>query len=287
MVDSKEILVSVLKKIDTLPTLPTTFAKISEMIENPKTNANDISEVISKDQVLTARLLKLVNSSLYGFSGRITTVSNAVVILGFKALRNLVLSSSVFDLFQVSGTNQVISLNEFWRHSIACAVASKLIANEIDYGEPEELFVAGLLHDIGKLVEIQYFQASMANVVNKVNSEKMLIIDAEKKVLGFTHCEVGGLLGKKWKLPPPLIEVVMFHNDFLSAKKYHKLVAAVHLADVFVRAVGVGNPGDKYVPPVEEGAWKVLGMKLSQIEKIMEQIRPGVDEVMSFFMKAM
>ncbi|MBN1522681.1 MAG: HDOD domain-containing protein [Candidatus Aureabacteria bacterium] len=280
---TNDVLSSIVKKIDTLPTLPTTFAKINNMIQNPKTSANDISDVVSKDQVLTARLLKLVNSSLYGFPGRITTVSSAVVILGFNALKNLVLSSSVFDLFQVTGKSEVIDLNEFWKHSIACAVASRLIAVQIDYGEPEELFVAGLLHDIGKLVEIQYLQASFMNVIEKTRSSKILIGDAEKEILGFTHSDIGFLLGKKWKLPLSLNEAIACHNDFSQARKFPQLVSAVHLADILVRAKEIGDPGDIYVPVVDASAWDSLGLRLSQIETIMERIEEGVNDALKFF----
>ncbi|MCK5706743.1 MAG: HDOD domain-containing protein [Candidatus Aureabacteria bacterium] len=282
---TSEVLSTIIKKIDTLPTLPTTFAKINSLMKNSRTSANDISEVISKDQVLTARLLQLVNSTFYGFPGRITTVSGAVVILGFNALKNLVLSSSVFDIFQVSGSSGVLDLNEFWKHSIACAVTSRLIGKIIDYEDTEELFVAGLLHDIGKLVEIQHLQASFGGVIERTKEKRITIYEAEKEILGFTHCDIGGLLGKRWKLPASLGEAIEAHNDFKKAKKYPKIVATVHLADILVRAKEIGYPGDDYVPEIDGAAWEALGLGLSYIEPIMDKIEPGVKDAMDFFKK--
>jgi HD-like signal output (HDOD) protein len=282
---TQDVLSTIVRKIETLPTLPTTFAKINNLMQNPKTSANDVSDVVSRDQVITARLLKLVNSSFYGFPGRITTVSSAVVILGFNALKNLVLSSSVFDMFQLSGNEGFFNLQEFWKHSIACAVTSRLIGIQMEYGEPEEMFVAGLLHDIGKLVEIQYLQTSFNRVIERTKKEHILIYDAEKEIFGFTHSEIGSLLGKKWKLPSPLNEAIEAHNNFSRSNKFPQLSAAVHVADALVRAKGIGDPGDNYVPEIDRRAWEALGLSLGHIEPIMEKINSGVKDALNFFNK--
>ena len=141
----------IIDKIDDLPTLPRTVLKITELVNDPKSSAKDLARVITDDQVLTARLLKLVNSSFYGFPQRISTVTAAIVLLGFDAIRNLLLTSSVFDLFANRNRQKKQIQERFWDHSLGCAVGAKVIGNYLRHDNIEELFVSGLLHDIGAL----------------------------------------------------------------------------------------------------------------------------------------
>ena len=140
--------------IDDLPTLPRTVLKITELVNDPKSSAKDLAKVITDDQILTARLLKLVNSSFYGLPQRISTVTGAIVLIGFDAIRNLLLTTSVFDLFAGRNKKKQQKQEQFWDHSLGCAVGAKVIGNYLRYDNIEELFVAGLLHDIGKIVEM-------------------------------------------------------------------------------------------------------------------------------------
>ena len=185
----------VVGNIRDLPTLPRTVLKITSLVNNPTASAKDLSGVITDDQVLTARLLRLVNSSFYGFPQKIATVTNAIVLLGFDAIRNLLLTTSIFSLFSDKKTGNALLLDQYWDHSLGCAIGAKVIGTYMRYEKVEELFVAGLLHDIGKIVEIQFMTRQFEKIRSRVNTEKILIKDAENDVLGFNHSEIGKLSG--------------------------------------------------------------------------------------------
>jgi len=190
----------IIARIDDLPTLPRTVLKITELVNDPKSSAKDIARIITDDQVLTARLLKLVNSSFYGFPQRISTVNTAIVLLGFDAIRSLLLTTSVFDLFAGGNKKSRQEQEQFWDHSLGCAVGAKVIGNYLRHDKIEELFVAGLLHDIGKIVEMLYLPDEFASVVDAIKQHNILMLTAEEKILGYDHAEIGQLLANKWNL---------------------------------------------------------------------------------------
>jgi len=186
----------IIGKIEDLPTLPRTVLKITELVNDPKSSAKDLARVITDDQVLTARLLKLVNSSFYGFPQRISTVTGAIVLLGFDAIRSLLLTTSVFDIFTSKNRKNRHYQEQFWDHSLGCAVGAKVIGNYLRHDKIEELFVSGLLHDIGKIVEMMFLPNEFSAVVAVIEKENVLMITAEDNVLGYNHTEVGILLAE-------------------------------------------------------------------------------------------
>src|SRR5210317_1101707 len=181
----------IIEKIDDLPTLPRTVLQITALVNDPKSSAKDLARVITDDQVLTVRLLKLVNSSFYGFPQRISTVTGAIVLLGFDAIRNLLLTTSVFDLFGNKNSSGRLEHEKFWDHSIGCAVGAKVIGHHLRHDKVEELFVAGLLHDIGKIVEMMFLPRQFSEINAIVRSKNTLMVSAENEILGYTHADVG------------------------------------------------------------------------------------------------
>ena len=187
--------------------------RITEVINNPRSSAEDLSQIITDDQVLTARLLKLVNSSFYGFPQRISTVAGAIVLLGFDAIRNLLLTSSIFDLFPKKGKKFRLEPDDLWDHSLGCAVGSKIIGSYIRHEKVEELFVAGLLHDIGKIVQMLYLRKDFEKAFFYAEENDSLFFNAENNELGYNHAEVGQLLAERWNLPSKLVTSSL--NSFL------------------------------------------------------------------------
>ena len=272
----------IIERIDDLPTLPRTVLKITELVNDPKSSAKDLARVITDDQVLTARLLKLVNSSFYGFPQRISTVTGAIVLLGFDAIRNLLLTTSVFDLFANRNRKMKQDQERFWDHSLGCAVGAKVIGNYLRHDKIEELFVSGLLHDIGKIVEMMFLPDEFSRVAAAIKKENILMTTAENKVLGYNHAEIGKLLAEQWNLPVRLVQVIAHHHQPYNAGSFAMEAAIVHLADIFCRALNMGYGGDHKIPPLDTQAWELLKINSSAIDPIMGTMHREYRDISAF-----
>ena len=272
----------IIAKIDDLPTLPRTVLKITELVNDPKSSAEDIARVITDDQVLTARLLKLVNSSFYGLPQRISTVTGAIVLLGFDAIRNLLLTTSVFDMFATRNKSRLQEQERFWDHSLGCAVGAKVIGNFLRHDKIEELFVCGLLHDIGKIVEMRFLPTEFSKVASAVEKENILMIAAENKILGFNHADLGMLLAEKWNLPVRLVQVIAHHHSPEFAGTFAMEASIVHSADIFCRALRMGFGGDNKIPHLDRPSWDSLKIKTDAIEPIMETMLKEYSDISEF-----
>ena len=269
-------------RIDDLPTLPRTVLKITELVNDPKSSAKDLARVITDDQILTARLLKLVNSSFYALPQRISTVTGAIVLIGFDAIRNLLLTTSVFDIFAGKNKKKQQKQEKLWDHSLGCAVGAKVIGTYLRYDNIEELFVAGLLHDIGKIVEMTFQPDEFSKVVATVKRKNILMITAENCILGYSHAEIGMLLAEKWNLPSKLVQVIAHHHQPNLAGSFAMEAAIVHLADIFCRSLNMGFGGDNKMPPLDRGAWESLKIQTSAIESIMQKMQSDYSDIRSF-----
>lgn len=273
---------AIVGRVEDLPTLPRTVLRITEIINNPKSSARDLAGVINDDQVLTARLLRLVNSSFYGFPQRIATVSFAIVLLGFDAIRNLLLTTSIFDLFNGTGRELQVEREKLWDHSLGCAVAAKIIGEHLHFEKVEELFVCGLLHDLGKIVEMAYLQDDYARVRAQVKANDDSILRAEEETMGCNHAHIGHLLAERWNLPAPVPEVILHHHTPELAGEFKREAASVHLADIFCRALEIGSGGDQRIPALNPQAWAMLGLKTNDIEALLHQLETEYHDIGPF-----
>jgi len=273
---------AIIRRIDDLPTLPRTVFRITEMINNPRSSARDLAHVITDDQVLTARLLRLVNSSFYGFPQRITTITRAIVIIGFDAIRHLLLTTSVFDIFSGRRSDLQNARENLWDHSLGCAVAAKVIGKHIRHDKIEELFVCALLHDIGKIVSMVYAQQDYEAVTHLAAEKDILLIDAEATLLTYTHSDIGRLLAERWNLPKMVAEVIFHHHTPDQAGAYAREAAVVHLADIFCRALQLGSGGDNRMPALNSSAWELLGLSEADIETMLPEVETGFSDISPF-----
>ncbi|MFC1557695.1 HDOD domain-containing protein [candidate division KSB1 bacterium] len=241
-----------------LPALPTIIAKMIELIDDPRTSASSLSKLISTDQVLTAKILKLANSAFYGFPRRISTINLAIVILGFDTLKDLGLSVSIIDRFKNRKGDDSFDMSRFWEHSIACGVIGKLLARKLNYRITGEVFVAGILHDIGKLVLNQYFPKEFSAITERVNTKNESFRQAEIEVLGIGHALIGSWLGEKWNLPEQLVEAIGLHHMPAQAKLNPELTSIIHFSDFLCKWCNIGYSGDSVLPKLSEPALKYL-----------------------------
>jgi HD-like signal output (HDOD) protein len=259
------------QQLNSLPTLPSVIVRVNEQLNNPKTSALELARTILGDQALTARLLRLVNSPFYGFPRRISTVTEAVTILGFQPVRNLLLTSSVVDLLATEDTPE-FSPTALWEHSVGTAVTAGLLARYTRHEEQEEVFVAGLLHDVGKLVMFHCISKDYVKVIETGRTEDLTLRAAEQKLLGYAHDQVGRLLAERWKLPVRLSEAIGCHHRPDLAQMGKREAAIVHAADVIARALGFGSGGDDAVPPLDADGWGRIGLPPGTIDTLVPEI---------------
>ena len=264
------------KKIK-LPSLPSIFTQIVTLMGTPNSSATDFAEVIRMDPPLAAKILKLVNSSFYGLRHRVDTVSSAVSVVGTKALYALVLGMSVINTFKHI-PDEFVDLTSFWRHSIACGIIAKRLSGYLNFSETERFFVAGLLHDIGRLIVYNYlpFRAKEAFTLSFDNDEPLY--RSEERVLDHDHGRFGGLLLKFWKLPDILVDMVMFHHHPMKAR-HKKEVAVIHLADIITNGMRFGTSGERFVPDLNIDAWKLVEIPVAYFETLFEIIQSEVIEI--------
>lgn len=258
------------ESINTLPTVPSVLKRLSTVIEKPRITIVEISAFISNDPALTTKVLKMVNSAIYGFPGRIASVSHATMLLGLNVIKGLLLGVSVFELMQKT-------MSGLYEHSLACAIASRVIAQKKNLKEPEEVSVAGLLHDIGKVILTLEFAQEYESAMKEAQDKKIAIYDAEKNQFNATHADVGGWLAEKWRFPTNLIEVIQFHHRPTMAKNASLETAIVHMADLLVRARGFGFAGENFVPEVNPVAYELLQLSEQDLKDVLREMEDNME----------
>jgi putative nucleotidyltransferase with HDIG domain len=222
------------KTIIQLPALPSLAFEVVELVDNPKTSASQLAKLISADQALTGKVLKIANSPFYGFPKKISTIDFAIIVLGFDALKEIVISIALVSSLQRK-TDNYFNTKTFWDHSIATGVIARRLARDIGYRVTGEVFVAGLLHDMGISILNKYFNPEFRRIVDINRDMGLSFLEAEESVLGVTHAEIGSWLGERWNLPDQLVETIRHHHAPQHAAENPKLVSIVHCADVFAR----------------------------------------------------
>ena len=264
-------------EVKSLPTLPTVLEEMNRLLHNPDISPEQVADLLAKDQVLSSKLLKMVNSPIYNFPGKISSTQHALVLLGFNVVHGLLLSTSIFE-------NMPPGMNKLWDHSIAVSMAAAEIAYALKLKDPGEFAVAGLLHDIGKVViEDQLPQA--ANEIRKlVKNEDLTMRQAEERVLGFSHDKINGWLAYAWRLPPVLTEGITYHHCPQKALNYPLQAACVQLSDFLARIFQQGSGGDDLAPEVCPQTFKILGINQKKLIMILDKVGGKFSEVSGYFL---
>ncbi len=260
--------------------IPIIYFKLNEAINDPNTSIHKVSNVISEDASLSARLLKLVNSPFYGFPQKIGTISEAVFLVGSQQVRDVALATTMMSTFNgIPG--ELMNMEKFWIHSLACGVGAKVIAETIGEPEFERFFVAGVLHDIGRLVLFSKAPEESKTILQRSLIEKRPMVEIEYDEIGCSHAEIGRALFDAWKLPQYYQEVAAFHHAPYRAQQYPLETIIVHVADTVAHSLRYGTSGELFVPRMHKESWHKLNLSLNQLSKLIHVIEHEVNLVLA------
>ena len=265
--------------IKDLPTLPSILVQINTMVKNDLVTIHEVGTMIERDPSLTSKVLKLANSSYYGLSYRVNTVTRAIIVLGINTIRNLAVTASVFKIFN-RGAQFPLDIKGLWYHSLGCAIASKGLISSIKPALEEEAFVSGILHDIGKVVIAQNLPDFMERILKELkDSVTMTQSEVERNIIGYTHSEAGAMLAEKWHFPKELSEVIKYHHNpsYRNSNSQpidpNLLLYAVYAGNQIAKGMALGKSTDERVKTIEASAWTHLGISDVKLKEILFQIK--------------
>ena len=269
-----------IKAIANLPTLPHIASKLMKIVNSPSASADIVASLVSQDVSLSAKVLRLANSAFYGIPRSINTLKSAVVVLGFKIIHTMVLSLTVFDMFgKNSSKNALFDREAFWRHSLKCATIARLLAHTRQKNvslDPEEAFCAGLLHDVGKVVMEQYLHTDFHKALLYARTHRINGFEAEKLVLGYTHCDVALWLTTSWALPNEILQPLIYHHEPALAQGSSDSVTLCHIADILSHADDEFDESE-LLPKIE-----ALGITPQDLTEVIQKIPAEMEKASGF-----
>lgn len=244
--------------IEDLPTIPVVATQVLLLLDKPEVKVEDVADLMLTDQVMTARVMKMVNSPVFKPGHEIASLKLALVYLGLKHIREVALTTSLIDVFGADMDNSAI--NAFWEHSFGVGMVSKIIAEKIGYPDIEKAYISGIIHDLGVVFLSQYQREEFQAILDSIKDKPIKLVDAEKERLGTTHCEIGLCMAWKWNFPETYCEMISCHHTPSEATIDPVLCAIVNLSDLFCSVRGLNYGGREWVSfnLSEEEAWQIL-----------------------------
>jgi len=280
MINQKDIL----KKIDSLPTLPTAVVRLSKIVNDPNSSISDFERAITPDVALTANLLKICNSALYRRAREINSVKHAIAMLGIKHVFEVAMTAAFSKVIPPVLVGYNTNSKRFWQHNLAVAIIAEEFAKKQEIQEVEGVFTAGLLHDIGKLVISTFLDEHNMELMEMLPKGENTFVKMEDMLLGTNHTEVGELIADKWGLPETIIMGARWHHDPDSCddEKYQVLVDLIHLSNVLARSLGFGNDVGELSRAVKKTSIKRLGLNQQIIEEVASEAATKVQQMQGF-----
>jgi putative nucleotidyltransferase with HDIG domain len=272
------LLEEIVRRVNDLPVLPRVVARVLTLTGNPNSSIKELNDAICKDQALTVKVLRLSNSAYYSYHRRIATITDAIGILGFTAIRNLVLVTHTSTYFNKGLKGYRITKGDIFRHSVTCAMAARSIAKHARFPSPDSAFTAGLLHDVGKVILDVYVGAAYDEIARQMQEEQQVFSTVEDAILGFTHAAVGGRVAERWNLPTELVEAIACHHTPLEASENPQLAAIVHIADAVCLSMEIDTEGDGLYYPYEGQALVLAGLESTDLAVIKSELRELVSD---------
>ena len=270
--------------VDSVPSLSPTVTKIIQVANNPNASADELIQVIKLDPVLTGKVIKMINSVYYGMQQKVVSLGRAVILLGINTIKNLALSTAIVGNFKRKGRIGQFDMNAFWEHCLGCAVGSKLLAKSknIDKLLWEEYFIAGLLHDIGKLALAQFAPEEYAEVFEVLQREpEKGEVAVEELILGTNHARIGGLIAEKWKLPEVLVNSILEHHGPAVSEQGFCIKTAVYIANIHChrkKFADSSSNSQEYDPRI----LKAVGLTEEKLEDILTPLENDIQLARSF-----
>ncbi len=262
---------TILNSIDQLRPMPSNVTRLLRELENPSITAGQVSEFIGLDQALAALVMQMANSALLGYGRTCTTLGDAVVRLGFKRIKSIVMASAASDSMKRSLRGYRLGAGQLWEHSLAVAVAAEWVAQAVRYPQPEEAYVVGLLHDMGKLMLDQYVLSDYTKIVDYMHRYQLSLWQVEEKLIGIDHARVGGLMAEKWQFPEPLLYGIRHHHDPAAARKSQKLAAVINIANAFASKMNDKLP-DIHTKSIHPVSLEILNVSTDKLIPFQEKI---------------
>lgn len=261
---------------------PILYYQLREKLDDPNTNFDDLADIVKTDPAMSARLLKIVNSAFYGFDERVDTLTHAMNIIGTEQLTDLALAAIVTSKFQ-GIPRDLINMETFWMHSIACGIAARKIAKPMSGVEAERIYLGGMLHDIGSLILFKESPEEAKKILLRCKESGENLFKVEKEVLGYDHAEVGALLLTEWKMSERLVEVVKYHHNPANAGDYMEEACIVARADALVYEMNIGNSGEPGVPELDPIVAEMIPLSEDEINALKDEISVQVDDTVRMF----
>ncbi|NDV26827.1 HDOD domain-containing protein [Desulfovibrio sp. JC010] len=267
-----------LKSKVVLPSLPQVLVEIQKVISDPDSSADDLAEIINKDPKLVAAILRLANSAMYSFRTEVDTPSRAVALLGFKQASSLALGTVSLSLFKRSSETQVLNIEKFWKHCIACGVIAQEIAKEAGYKDTERFFVGGMLHDIGLYVVFESNRSLALELSDYASKDDNSLYDAELDLLGFDHASLGGVIIKDWNFPKSLVLAAAGHHNPMIAKSDPD-AGIIHVADFIARAMGYDLGLSSVLGVLDHEIYESFGLTSESFVNMIPEVQKLIEEI--------
>ncbi|MGB9701242.1 MAG: HDOD domain-containing protein [Candidatus Kapaibacteriota bacterium] len=261
-----------ISKIHDFPTLPTIYSSLLETISNPLSTVQDVANIISKDQASTVKLIKVVNSPLYGIATKVDTVTQAIFYLGFNEVKNIILALSILKLFNDTKSFTYFNIIDLWKHSIAVGIITRILGQKIGVVNLENYFVAGLLHDIGKLIFYRIIGDDYPKLLSYNYNNNLVLYETERKELGITHEIAGELIANQWKLPHSITQAIKSHSTFRTDGNSDTILACVHLANIIANLLMLGNSGSNLVAQPNYNVWNYINLSSGSFKEMFQEI---------------
>ena len=272
----------ILRKMEDLPPMPQIVIKAREVMGDPKAGINDLVKLFEKDQSIVTKVLRLGNSAYYGVSGKIATVKHAAVLLGLKTLGEVITIAGISNLMGRELKGYGFDSGDLWRHSLAVGFGAQFLADRVKPGLSNDAFVAGLIHDAGKIVLDEYVLERKDEVKTFMAVGEHTFLDAERKLLGLDHSEIAGNICKKWIIPDSITRAIRWHHR-PSHSAGNEMALFLHVADYFAKMSGLGSSINDLNYQMEEDAFESLGFEEEELDYLLVDVMESVQTIAEEF----